>query len=45
MSMILLKNASTACLQGKQQNIKALWNSNYLKLIVVYQGEHRLWCQ
>ena len=36
MLMALFENASTVCLQDKQQNKEALGNSNYFELIVVY---------
>ena len=48
-----LKNGFTACLYGRQQNIKALGNSNYFELIganhlkscdiliQVYKGHHK----
>ena len=35
-SVTSLENSSRVCLWCKQQNIKALWNSNYFELIVTY---------
>ena len=40
--MTLLKNTYTSCLQGKQQNIEVLWNSNYFELILAHLLKNHL---